>query len=125
MSAGQSTIRIYEADSAEKHLLRQQPESATFLADTVANVVLTGPATSPFWAKTSRGAREYGLRPRKLRGQWNPGQAPDGYDDCGEFAVVIYSKAVYDGAVISGPCTYLGGTGTIIGRIPEDIYPAV
>lgn len=125
MSAGNTAIRIYEGDSGEKHLLRQQPESATFTIDGTANLVLDGPATSPFWAKASRGAREYGLRPRKLRGRWLPGQAPENYDDCGEFEVVIYSKAVYDGAVIPSPVEYLGAGGTLIGRVPEDIYPVV
>lgn len=125
MSAGTQTIRIYEADSAEKHLLRQQPESAIFSIDGTANAVPAGPATSPFWAKATRGAREYGLRPRKLRGRWTAGQQPTGYADCAEFEVVVYTKAIYDAAVIGSPCTYLGAGGLIIGRVPEDIYPVV
>ena len=125
MSSGNFTLRIYEANSGDKHFLKQQPETATAIFDAAANVVLEGPATSAFWAKSSRGAREYGLRPRKIRGRWNPGQAPPGYDDCAEFAVVVYSKTVYDSAVLGGPITYLAGTGTMIGRIPENIYPEV
>lgn len=125
MSKGKFAIRIYEADSAEKHLILQQPESAVFSIDGSPNTIPAGPATSPFWAKTSRGAKEYGLRPRKLRGRWNPGQSPEGYDDCGEFEVVIYSKSVYDSASLTESVTYLGGTGQLTGRIPEDIYPRV
>ena len=125
MSSGNSVLRFYESNSGEKHLIRQQPETATAMFDDAANVVLEGPATSRFWAKSSRGAREYGLRPRKIRGRWNPDQAPPGYSDCAEFEVVVYSKAVYEGAILGGPLSYLAGTGTIIGRVPENIYPEV
>lgn len=125
MSAGTTTLVIYEGDSGEKHLLRQQPESAIFSIDGAPNTIPIGPATSPFWAKASRAAREYGLRPRKLRGRWNAGAQPAGYADCSEFEVVVYSKAVYDGATIGAACTYLGSAGTLIGRVAEDIYPAV
>lgn len=125
MSAGTTVVRIYEGDSAEKHLVRQQEESSVFSIAGSPNTIPAGPATSPFWAKVSRGAKEYGLRPRKLRGRWNSGAAPAGYSDCGEFEVVVYSKSVYDAAQIGSACTYLGAAGTIIGRVPEDIYPVV
>ncbi len=125
MSSGPTTIVIYEGDSAEKHLLRQQQESAVFSIDGTPNTIPAGPATSIFWAKSTRKAKEYGLRPRKLRGRWASGAQPTGYSDCAEFEVVVYSKAIYDAAVIGSPCTYLGSTGTIIGRVPEDVYPVV
>jgi hypothetical protein len=123
--AGNFTIRVYEADSAEKHLIKQQPESAVFSIGGSPNTIPSGPATSPFWAKTSRGAKEYGLRPRKLKFRFTPGGEPAGYADCGTLEVVIYSKANYDAAQIGGPATYLGAPGTIVGRVSEDIYPVV
>lgn len=125
MSSGQFTIRIYEADSGEKHLLRQQPEGATLEIDGTPNTVQAGPATSPFWAKANRGAREYGLLPRKLRGRWNPGQQPPGYKEGAEFEVVVYSKSVFDGAAIGGSVSYLAGNGLLVGKVKEDIYPPV
>ncbi len=125
MSSGPTTIVIYEANSAEKHLLRQQPESAVFSMDGTPNTIPAGPATSIFWAKSTRKAKEYGLRPRKLRGRWNSGAQPTGYADCAEFEVVVYSKSVYDSAVIGSACTYLGAPGIIVGRVPEDVYPVV
>jgi len=123
MSAGNFTLRIYESDSAETHFIKQQPESAVFSIDGTPNTIPAGPPTSVFWAKTSRGAKEYGLRPRKLRFRFTPGSEPTGYADCGILEIVVYSKSVYDGAVLGGPATYLGGAGTIVGRVPEDIYP--
>jgi hypothetical protein len=118
------TLVIYEGDSGEKHLIKQQPESAVFSIGGSPNTIPAAPATSPFWAKSSRGAKEYGLRPRKLRFRFTPGEEPSGYGDCGVLEVVIYSKSVYDNAVLGGPATYLGGAGKIIGRVSENIYPA-
>lgn len=125
MSAGTFTIRVYEGDSGEKHLIKQQPESANFSIGGSPNTIPAGPATSPFWAETTRGATQYGLRPRKLRGRWNSGAEPAGYADCATFTVVVYSKSVYDSATLGESCTYLGAAGTLIGRVSEDIYPAV
>lgn len=125
MSAGTFTIRIYEADSAFKHLIKQNVESAIFSMDGTANAIPAGPATSPFWAETNRGATQYGLRPRKLRFRFNPGEAPTGYIDCGTYEIVVYSKGVFDGVNIGAPATYLGGAGQIIGRVAESIYPVV
>ena len=123
MSSGNFTLRIYESDSAETHFIKQQPESAIFSIGGTANSIPAGPPSSVFWAKTSRAAKEYGLRPRKLRFRFTPGDEPAGYADCGTLEIVIYTKANYDGAVLGGPATYLGGAGTIVGRVAEDIYP--
>lgn len=122
---GKTEIRFYQADSAEIHLVRQQPESAILSIDGSPNTIPAGPATSPFWAEVGRGAREYGLKPRVVRGQWLPGQAPAGYDECGEFEVVIYSTAVYNAATIGAPLTYQGGSAKIVGKTNEDIYPGI
>lgn len=123
MSSGPFTVRVYESDSAETHFIKQQPESAVLSIDGSPNTIPAGPPSSPFWAKTSRGAKEYGLRPRKLKFRFTPGSEPDGYADCGTLEIVIYSKAVYDAAVIEGPALYLGAPGKIVGRSPENIYP--
>lgn len=123
MSSGPFTVRVYEANSAETHFIKQQPESSVFSISGSPNTIPAGPPSSPFWAKTSRGAKEYGLRPRKLKFRFTNGQEPTGYADCGTLEVVIYSKAVYDAAVIGSDATYLGAPGTIVGRSPESIYP--
>lgn len=123
MSAGPFALRIYESDSAETHFIKQQGESAMFSIGGSPNTSPAGPPTSPFWAKTSRAAKEYGLRPRKLRFRFTPGSEPTGYGDCGVLEIVIYSKSVYDSADIGGAATYLGAAGKIVGRVSEDIYP--
>lgn len=125
MSAGSFVIRYYEADSGEIHAIKQQPESAVFSIDGTPNTIPAGPATSPFWAKTSRGAKEYGLRPRKLRIQFVAGQEPTGYANCGVLEVVVYTQANYNSAILGGSGTYLGAPILILGRVPEDIYPAI
>lgn len=124
MSAGRFEIRLYEADSGEKHYIRQQPETGSLaITDGGSNTVLDGAATSEFWAKESRGAREYGLRPRKLRLQWLPNGAPEGYKEEEDFTITIYSQAVYNAATLRKTATYLGGNCKVVGKIPEDIFP--
>lgn len=124
MSAGRFEIRIYEGDSGEYHYIKQQPETATLnIGVDNTNTVLSAEATSVFWAKESRGAREYGLRPRKLRMQWLPNQAPEGYKEEENFEITIYSTACYNTALLRQSATYLGGTCKVIGKVPESIYP--
>lgn len=123
MSSGNFVTRIYESDLGSKHYIRAQEESAVFSMDGTPNTIPAGPVTSPFWAKTSKGRYEYGMAPRKITGQWNPGQAPADYDDCSYFTVVVYSKSVYDAAQIEAPCTYLGGVGKIKRKNKENIFP--
>lgn len=125
MSSGSFVIRYYEADSTEIHAIRQQPESAIFSIDGTPNTIPAGPATSPFWAETGRGAKEYGLRPRKLRVRFTPGAEPAGYANCGVLEIVIYTKANYDSAILGGSGTYLGAPVTILGRVSENIYPDI
>jgi hypothetical protein len=125
MSAGQFTIVIYQADSGETHFLKQQPESGVFSLDGVPNQTQAGPPTSPFWAETNRGARQYGLRPRKMRFRFDSGQEPAGYLPGATYDIPVYSKGVYDGAVIGSKATYLGNSGTLVGRKGESIYPEV
>ena len=125
MSAGRFTNRFYQADSGEIHLLKQQPESASFSANGVANNVPAGPATSAFWFKMSLNNGEYGASPRKVRGRWNPGQAPADYKEESSVEVAIYDPAVYNGITINQPFTHLGGSGVITGKVPEAIFPGI
>lgn len=125
MSSGSFVIRYYEADSGEIHAIKQQPESAVFSIDGTPNTIPAGPATSPFWAKTSRGATEYGLRPRKLRIRFVSGSEPTGYAECGALEVVVYTPSAYNTGILGGSGTYLGAPVTILGRVPEDIYPVI
>lgn len=125
MSAGRFTLRFYVADSGEIHLLRNQPESAALDVDGTPNTVAAGPATSPFWAKSSRGANQYGLRPRKVGIRWNPGQAPAGYKEEEVLFVDIYQANQYNAMTINSPATYQGGTGTLVSKQPESIYPGI
>lgn len=124
MSNGAFVTRIYESNLGTFHNIKQQPESAVFSISGSPNTIPAGPVNSPFWAKTSRGAKEYGLRPRKLRFQFDVGTAPASYEECGMLEIVVYSKSAYDGAALEGAATYLGAAGKIKGRVPESIYPA-
>lgn len=123
MSAGRFEIRIYEADSGDNHYIRQQPETATLEVGGNANTVPEGDATSTFWVKESKGPREFGLGPRRLRLQWLPGQQPAGYKEEETFTIVIYKQSVYNSALIRNQGTYNGGACKVVGKIPESMYP--
>jgi hypothetical protein len=123
MSEGSFVLRVYESNQGTFHWLKQQPESAILSIDGSPNTIPAGPVDSPFWAKASKSAREYGLRPRKLRFRFTAGSEPDGYADCGALEIVIYSRSVYNTAVLQSAASYMGAPGKIIGRVPERIYP--
>jgi hypothetical protein len=122
MSSGPFDIGIYEADSAEKHLIKYQPESAIFSIGGSPNVLPAGPASSPFWAKVTRAKTEYGLRPRKIKIKWLAAP-PAEYGDCQTLDVVVFDPAVYNAATIGANATYLDTPAKIVGKIREDIYP--
>jgi hypothetical protein len=124
MSAGGFTLAVYESNVGTFHWIKQQPESAIFSIDGSPNTIPAGPVNSPFWAKTSKAAKEYGLRPRKLRFRFNAGTEPDGYEDCGTLDIVVYSKSVFLTAVLNTSASYMGAPGKIVGRVPEQIYPS-
>ncbi len=125
MSAGPFINRFYQADSGEIHLIKQQPESAIFSIGGVANVIPAGPATSPFWVKSNKGKTEYGMSPRKLKFKFNSGEEPDGYQPGAVYAIPVYSQATYNGATVGAVGVYLGGTGVIVGKQSESIFPEI
>lgn len=124
MSAGPFVIRFYEADSGDIHLIKSQPESAIFSIGGSPNTLPAGPATSNFWAETSKGNKEYGLRPRKVRIRWT-GTPPTGYQENAVLSVPVYQSSVYNGATILSTGTYLGAPCQVVGKLPEQIYPGI
>jgi len=124
MSAGSFITRVYQSNLGSFHNIKSQPETAIFSIDGSPNVIPAGPVDSPFWVKASRGAKEYGMKPRMLKIRFDAGEAPTGYRAEGTLSVVVYRPGEWQDAVIGSPCTYLGGAGTIIGKIAESVYPA-
>lgn len=125
MSQGPFDIRFYEADSGEKHVIRIQPETIDDLSIGGAPVPGgIGPATSPFWAKVTRGAREYGLRPRFFNVRWT-GSPPSGYAANETLSIPILNSSAYAGATVGLLVSYLGSEAKIVSKTDESIYPGI
>lgn len=125
MSAGPFEQTFYEGDSGDIHVVRVQPETlATSFAGTL-NDAPAGPATSPFWAKVSKGVREYGLSPRTVNFIWDDGQTPAGYKAGDVQKIAVMQTSVFNAITINSAATYLGGTGTIRGKTVENLYPGI
>jgi hypothetical protein len=124
MSAGKFTLAFYEADSAEIHVVKVQPETTAMKSDiSGTNVSANGPATSPFWAKVSKNKRQYGLSPRSVSMRWTGG-IPSGYADA-VITLPVLTPAVFNGMTIGSTATYLGEQMQVIAKTPESLYPGI
>lgn len=125
MSAGQFDLTLYESDLGSIHLIRLQPETVSTLdSGSGAQTAPTGPATSPFWAKKTRGSNEYGLRPRCVNLRWT-GTPPTGYDADEVLGVTVLQDAYYAAITIGQAITYLGAAAQVVGKVAENIYPGI
>ena len=120
---GPFVIRRYEANNGEIHNMKQQPESDTLIVNALPHLIVPGPTTSDIFVKVSKGAKEIGIAPRKIRFRFTPGSEPDGYATCGVLTIAVQAKSQYDAAKVGDPGTYLGVAGTVVGKIPENVYP--
>lgn len=124
MSAGGFEQGFYEADSAEIHIVRFQPETEALDFGGTMNAQPEGPATSPFWVKVSRATTEYGLAPRKVRIKWT-GDPPTGYLANQSLEVMVFQASVFNGVTLNSTCTYLGSEARVVGKIGENQYPGI
>lgn len=123
-SANGKGIYNYVADSGEIHIVELDDRTLTLNISGTAQQQPAGPATSEFWAKVSRGATEYGLRPRKI-GVCFTGTAPATLEAGVTYDVVVLSQTEYNAATIGGTVTYQGESAQIRTKTREDIYPGI
>lgn len=123
-SAAGKGLYFYVADSGETHIVELDDVTLTLNISGTAVQQPSGPATSPFWAKVSRGATEYGLRPRKI-GVCFDTTAPGTLEVGRTYDVVVLSPADYASATIGSTVTYQGQTATVRTKPIENIYPGI
>lgn len=123
-SANGKGIYNYVADSGEIHIVELDDKTLTLNISGTAQAQPAGPPTSPFWAKVSRGATEYGLRPRKV-GVCFDTTAPGDLEVGPTYDVVVLSPAEFNAASIGGTVTYQGETATVRRKPAESIYPGI
>lgn len=119
MSAGEFSLTRYESDTDEIHPIRVQLETVSANIGG-ANGPPGGAVTSDISVKVSRGAREYGIRPRFAVVRFTAG-APTGYRSGQLYRVPILTKARYNAINKGTTGTYLGEAVSVVSKIPESI----
>jgi hypothetical protein len=121
MSAGAFIRSFYATNGGAVARIRVQPETELAQIAGTVNDAPAGPATVATTVKVSKSRRAYGIGPRKIGFVFDPGQAPDGYEDDTLYYIPVMTRAVYDGATLGAAVTYLNGTGVVVSKIEESV----
>lgn len=122
MSAGSFQSSKYESDDGTIHFISVQPETIAAVLDGNPNDEPAGNINSQFAAEVNRGARAYGLRPRKVNVAFtdNP---PTNYRPYTTLAMAVLDPEVFAEIAIGGTVTYSGGTGVVSSKVEENVRP--
>lgn len=120
MSEGTFVDSRYQRNNGDIHPIRVQPETLLASFDATINTAPAGPTTSDITAKTSRGNRGFGLKPRTVTIKWT-GVVPDGYDPQGLVTIPVLQQAAWEAIDKNTVITYLGGTGKQAFKSPERV----
>lgn len=121
MSSGRFVRSRYTDDDGEIHPIRVQPETLAATLGGTANAAPTGATTADNAAKVTKGRREYGLGARFVTVAWNPGAAPEDYDERTLVKIPVLNPTVFNGANIGAAVVYNGGTGVIVSKTGESV----
>lgn len=113
---------FYVADSAETHNIKINETTLELLIGGTAQVEGTGPATSPFWVRNNKNAREYGLDTRSI-GVCFTTTAPDGLKVGPTYNVTVLTAAQFNGLAIGDDVSYQGETAEVVSKRSERIFP--
>lgn len=119
---GNFRLSAYESDEGTIHLIKIQGETNTADIGGVNNSAPTGAVDSPFAAEVNRGARAYGLRPRKINVAFTD-QPPTGYRPYCTLSIPVLKESVYSGAAVGDEVEYAGGSGKVKSKIAESVNP--
>jgi len=124
MSQGKFEQGVYEADNAQLHICRYQPETRDATFGGLPNSINGGNATSPLWVKLKPGAKEWGLKPRKVRIRWT-GAPPTGYKADTTVELVVFTPDSFAAIVVNGGAVYLDTAAQVVGKTSEKYYPEI
>ena len=124
MSAGSFSLTRYEASYAtgQIHPIRVQPETVALALtsdSTTTNAAPSGSVTNPISALVSRGARQRGLKPRKVTIRVT-GTPPTGYESGSTVTLPILNEDLFAELNAGVSVNYLGTTWEVLGRTPEE-----
>lgn len=118
-------IYNYVADSGEVHIVRLDDVTLTLNIDGSLQNQPPDVATSPFWAQVSRGATEYGLRPRKVSICITEDPLDTGLEEGRTYDVPVLDQTAFAQATLNRAVEYQGIAAKVVGKIPENIYPGI
>lgn len=119
MSQGSFEISRYEASFANFIMpIRVQPETVSLTDGTVPNDPPAGATDLPLFARARKGNTEYGVGARSITISFAPGSEPTGYSG-DSLNVPVLTEAAFAAYSIGDTVTYLGATGTVVGRKSE------
>lgn len=124
-AANGSALYNYVADSGEVHVVRLGDGTLTLNIAGNLQTQPAGPPTSPFWAKTSRGATEYGLLTRKIGVCITGDPLETGLDIGSVYKVPVLDPTEFAAATINSNISYQGIAGTVTRKFEENIYPGI
>lgn len=123
-SVAGKALYFYLADSGETHIVELDDVTLTLNDGTSDQTQPPGPATSQFWAKVSRGATEYGLKPRQV-GVCFTTTAPTGLELGRTYNVTVLDPAFFNGITINQGGNYQGNAIVVRSKTSESIYPGI
>lgn len=120
MSAGKFSRARYQGDGGTRiYKIRVQPETLALVVGAATNASEVAAVTEVISAKSSGGRRTAGLSARKIRIQFDAGNAPTGYAEGDSISLPIMSQTVFNGIIPGATGTYLAKPITVIGKTPE------
>lgn len=126
MSAGNFDLDgKYESNSGQVYRCRPQPETAEMTLDGTANAYPSGAITAGVGSlKLSKGNRELGVVPRRVKVRWTA--APSGpqadYGGIGStFLVPVFNPTVFAGYAEGNIGTYLGVACVLDKKFSEEV----
>lgn len=122
MSAGSFVASKYESDGGSIHYIALQQETIDASLGGTTNDEPAGSIDSPFAAEVNRGARSYGLKPRKATVKFED-SPPTGYRPYTTLQIPILTPGTFSDIEIGDSVTYSGGTGEVTGKTAENIRP--
>lgn len=123
MSAGVFEDTFYELDAANGGYItkaRVQPETLSATDGTNANAAPAGPATLGITAKVSKTNREFGIKMRAVRLNFESG-TPTGGVVSDQVIIPVMDPATFAAWALGASITYLTATWTVGKKFPEEL----
>lgn len=122
MSSGSFINSKYESDRGTVHQIKVLAATVAMTVGGTANAAPAGDIDSVFAAESSRGARAYGLRPRKINISFTT-TPPTGYRPYTSIQLPILDPDLFEAISAEDAVVYGGGTGKVTSKVQEDINP--